>query len=165
MRVTARAEPDAGARIEVTDTGVGIPTAELPHIFDRFYRGSANNEARSAGSGLGLAIAKSIVDLHHGTIAVESRVGDGSRFVVTLPRDPRGVTGVEPAVRESPAGQRDGEPERRVLATAEIRGRNVDDSSPVDDSRVNPVPASLSVRSGQSEPELSTPPERSTSPQ
>ena len=88
VRVSAAATPEGGARIEVTDTGVGIHPAELPHIFDRFYRGSQANEARGTGSGLGLSIVKSIVDMHRGTIEVESRVGRGSRFVVVLPRDP-----------------------------------------------------------------------------
>jgi signal transduction histidine kinase len=80
--------PD-GARIDVTDTGVGIDASELPRIFDRFYRGSRANEARGSGSGLGLAIVRSIVDMHHGSIAVDSRLGTGSRFTVILPRDPR----------------------------------------------------------------------------
>ena len=88
VRVSAADTPDGGARIEVTDTGVGIHPAELPHIFDRFYRGSQANEARGTGSGLGLSIVKSIVDMHRGTIEVESQVGRGSRFVVVLPRDP-----------------------------------------------------------------------------
>lgn len=88
VQVTATREAGGGARIEVADTGVGIHPAELPHIFERFYRGSQANEARSTGSGLGLSIVKSIVDMHHGTIEVESRVGRGARFVVTLPRDP-----------------------------------------------------------------------------
>ena len=57
---------DDGARIEVRDTGVGIDQSELPHIFERFYRGTMANEARGSGSGLGLAIVKSIVDLHSG---------------------------------------------------------------------------------------------------
>jgi signal transduction histidine kinase len=76
------------AQLVVTDTGPGISAQDLPHIFERFYRGSHANEARGTGSGLGLAIVKSIVDMHQGTIVVESRVGKGSRFVVTLPRDP-----------------------------------------------------------------------------
>ena len=91
VRVSAVALPDGGARIDVADTGVGIDPAELPRIFERFYRGSAANEARSTGSGLGLAIVKSIVDMHHGTIAVESRLGGGTRFTVILPRDPGSV--------------------------------------------------------------------------
>jgi signal transduction histidine kinase len=78
-----------GARIDVRDTGVGIDASELPRIFDRFYRGSRANEARGSGSGLGLAIVRSIVDMHHGSIAVDSRLGSGSRFTVILPRDPR----------------------------------------------------------------------------
>ena len=98
VHVTARRQPDGGARIEVTDSGVGIHPAEMPRIFERFYRGSEANEARSTGSGLGLAIVKSIVDMHHGTIEVESRVKRGSRFVVTLPRDPR-----EPPAPSAPA--------------------------------------------------------------
>jgi two-component system, OmpR family, sensor histidine kinase BaeS len=80
-----------GGRISVIDTGVGIDAAELPHIFDRFYRGSRAHEARSSGSGLGLAIVRSVVEMHGGRIAVESRAGDGSgsTFTVTLPADPR----------------------------------------------------------------------------
>jgi K+-sensing histidine kinase KdpD len=78
-----------GARIVVSDTGVGIDASELPHIFERFYRGSRASEARGSGSGLGLAIVHSIVDMHGGTVAVESTVGAGSTFTVWLPRDPR----------------------------------------------------------------------------
>jgi len=89
VRVSVRPDGDGGAQLEVSDTGVGIDAAELPRIFERFYRGSRMHEARSTGSGLGLAIVKSIVDMHGGTIAVESQVGKGSTFVVTLPRDPR----------------------------------------------------------------------------
>jgi signal transduction histidine kinase len=90
-----------GAEIEVRDTGVGIDPAELPRIFERFYRGSRANEARGSGSGLGLAIVKSIVDMHGGLITVESRLGAGSTFVVTLPRDPR----VETVPTPSAAGE------------------------------------------------------------
>ncbi len=98
VTVDLAAAPD-GARIEVSDTGVGIEPAELPHIFERFYRGSRANEARGSGSGLGLAIVHSIVDMHGGAIEVESRVGGGSRFIVTLPRDPRLIEGTPAAVR------------------------------------------------------------------
>ena len=85
----------------VADTGVGIDASELPHIFERFYRGSRSNEARGSGSGLGLAIVKSIVDMHGGRVSVESRLGTGTTVIVTLPRDPRagGATeGADPAV-------------------------------------------------------------------
>ena len=78
-----------GAWLEVRDTGVGIDASEIPHVFERFYRGSRANEARGSGSGLGLAIVKSIVDMHGGRITVESRVGAGTTFTVILPRDPK----------------------------------------------------------------------------
>ena len=91
------ASAEGGARIDVVDTGVGIDAAELPHIFERFYRGSQANEARGSGSGLGLAIVRSIVDMHHGTIAVDSRLGSGSRFTVLLPSDPRTAESPPPA--------------------------------------------------------------------
>ena len=138
VRVTARAERDGGARIEVVDTGVGIPASEMPLIFDRFYRGTELNEARSTGSGLGLAIVKSIVDLHHGTIVVESGVGHGSRFVVTLPKDPRAIIEVEPAPDPIDGAEALGSPAR-----APVHGRDVkvDDSSPTPDPVVNPDPA------------------------
>jgi signal transduction histidine kinase len=85
---------EGGAQIEVRDNGVGIDTAELPRIFERFYRGSLANEARGSGSGLGLAIVKSIVDMHGGRVTVDSRLGRGSSFIVTLPRDPRHAEGL-----------------------------------------------------------------------
>jgi signal transduction histidine kinase len=133
VRVTARAEPDGGARIEVVDSGIGIKASELPLVFDRFYRGSGSNEARGSGSGLGLAIVKSIVDMHHGTIAVESAVGRGTRFVVSLPRDPREVAEVAPA-----------EPDEASAwpATAPSR-QNVEVSSPSATPPVNPDAAPL----------------------
>jgi signal transduction histidine kinase len=68
----------------VEDRGPGIAPDLLPHIFERFARGDAARSAR--GSGLGLAIAKALVDGQKGTLTVETRVGAGSRFTVTLPR-------------------------------------------------------------------------------
>ena len=85
--VSVRAQRDRSGQIVVTDTGSGIDASELPRIFERFYRGSRENEARSSGSGLGLAIVKSIVDMHGGRIAVESRIGVGTAVIVTLPAD------------------------------------------------------------------------------
>jgi len=67
--------------IRVTDTGCGIPTDELPRIFDRFHK-----SRDSHGSGLGLAIARDLVTAHGGTIRAESEVGRGTRVMVTLPR-------------------------------------------------------------------------------
>lgn len=69
--------------LQVTDTGVGIPLAEQPYIFDRFYR--ASNTMGEPGTGLGLAIVKSIVENHQGRIWVESTPGKGTTFTTILP--------------------------------------------------------------------------------
>jgi len=108
-----------GARVEVSDTGVGIDPAELPHIFERFYRGSRANEARGSGSGLGLAIVHSIVGMHGGAVEVESRVGSGSRFVVTLPRDPRLVEGTPAAARADVASTAGSKPKMHETSPSE----------------------------------------------
>jgi signal transduction histidine kinase len=84
-----------GAMIRVIDTGTGIDAEELPHIFDRFYRGSRASEARGSGSGLGLAIVRSIVDMHGGRIAVDSRLDHGTTFTVTLPANLRTPAGAK----------------------------------------------------------------------
>ena len=72
--------------VEVTDTGAGIPADELPHIFERFYRGTNTGEARASGSGLGLAIVRSIVEMHDGQIELASEVGKGTQVRIILPR-------------------------------------------------------------------------------
>jgi len=79
--------PDAGdtATIAVRDTGRGIPAADLPHVFDKFYRVKSHAADGTPGTGLGLAIVKSIVDLHGGRVRVESVEGAGSTFFVDLP--------------------------------------------------------------------------------
>ena len=81
-------EADDRATIEVRDDGPGIPADELPHVFDRFYRGTNTGDARASGSGLGLAIVRSIVEMHGGEIDVASVVGEGTAFRVALPREP-----------------------------------------------------------------------------
>ena len=86
--VTVSLEPVAdGALLVVADTGVGIDAAELPHVFDRFYRGTLANEERGTGSGLGLSIVRSVVEMHGGTVSVESVLDEGTRVTVHLPRD------------------------------------------------------------------------------
>jgi signal transduction histidine kinase len=135
-----------GARIDVADTGVGIDPAELPHIFERFYRGSRANEARGSGSGLGLAIVQSIVDMHGGSISVQTHVGTGSRFTVLLPRDPRLIEGTPAAARadvasasDAPTAQAEG-----VSTDGKVRpepARNMTETSPTDRPQVNPEPA------------------------
>ena len=83
-------------QVEVEDTGRGIDEADLERVFDKFERvGSPTEE----GSGLGLPIAKDLVELHHGRIWVESRLGQGSRFVVRLPLRPTSPTAEQPAER------------------------------------------------------------------
>lgn len=69
----------------VRDTGVGIDATALPYLFDRFYRADRGRNRAVGGTGLGLAIVQSIVQRHKGTIAVESAVGEGSIFTVTVP--------------------------------------------------------------------------------
>jgi signal transduction histidine kinase len=81
-----------GAVITVRDTGVGIDATELPHVFDRFYRGARSTELRAAGSGLGLSIARSVVEMHGGRIAIASTLGKGTEVEVFLPKDPRPTT-------------------------------------------------------------------------
>ena len=73
------------ATVTVADTGMGIPEKELPHIFERFFRGDEPRLAQISGTGLGLAIVKEIMELHGGRITVESKVKEGSTFTVWLP--------------------------------------------------------------------------------
>lgn len=76
-----------GYQITISDTGVGIPAAALPHLFDRFYRvDPARSQTSKAGSGLGLAIAQAIVQNHQGQIQISSTVGQGTIVTVTLPQ-------------------------------------------------------------------------------
>jgi two-component system heavy metal sensor histidine kinase CusS len=72
-------------RLEVTDTGIGIPDEIHARIFDRFYRADASRNRDDGSTGLGLAIAKWIVEAHAATITVSSTVGRGSSFAVSLP--------------------------------------------------------------------------------
>jgi len=77
-----------GATMVVRDSGPGIPVEERGMVFERFFRGTNVGEARASGSGLGLAIARSIVEMHAGTISVDSAPGEGATFSVFVPRLP-----------------------------------------------------------------------------
>lgn len=79
LRIT---KSDDQVYLEVQDTGIGIESEDLAHIFERFYRGRNVRQSRIHGTGLGLAIVKEIVDLHDGKIEVRSKIGEGSTFQV-----------------------------------------------------------------------------------
>jgi signal transduction histidine kinase len=89
-RISLSASREAGStaevlRLSLADTGTGIAPEDLPYVFDRFYR---SDRARSEGqgeSGLGLPIARSLVEMHQGTIAVQSVLGEGTTFQISLP--------------------------------------------------------------------------------
>jgi signal transduction histidine kinase len=72
------------AVITISDAGIGISEEELPHIFDDFYSGRSN-QVQEKGSGIGLAISRRIVETHNGTISVDSKLGEGSKFRIQLP--------------------------------------------------------------------------------
>jgi signal transduction histidine kinase len=86
----------ATAAVAVSDTGEGITPESQPFVFDRFYRGDASREGRSAG--LGLPIARGLAAAHQGSIALESAVGRGSTFTLRLPARP------VPPAPDTPAG-------------------------------------------------------------
>ncbi|MBU3143354.1 HAMP domain-containing sensor histidine kinase [Clostridium sp. CF012] len=72
--------------IKVVDTGLGIDEKDLPYLFERFYRSDVSRNKDSGGSGIGLTITKALVEAHNGKIFVESKVGEGSTFIIELPK-------------------------------------------------------------------------------
>lgn len=85
IMLRAEIEPERVTLI-VEDTGLGIPQNDIPHLFDKFYRVSNNSHKQIEGTGLGLSIVKSIVEQHGGKIWVESDLGKGSKFCISLPK-------------------------------------------------------------------------------
>jgi signal transduction histidine kinase len=92
IRACARAL-EQGVEVSVADTGIGIAEGSLDAIFEAFKQLDGSSTRAHGGTGLGLSIAKKIVELHGGRIRVDSRVGEGSRFSVWLPRVPLGLQG------------------------------------------------------------------------
>ena len=120
VRVDGPAASRDGARDRRSPTPASASTpAELPRIFERFYRGSRANEARGSGSGLGLAIVRSIVDMHGGTVAVESRLGRRLAVHGDAAARPADVAGTPAAERADVAGGQ-GRADRRTAPRANL---------------------------------------------
>jgi signal transduction histidine kinase len=79
-------ETPTHARVEVSDTGVGIPESELPRIFERFHRVAGATGRTHEGAGIGLALVRELVELHGGSVHVESRLGKGTTFRIEIPK-------------------------------------------------------------------------------
>jgi signal transduction histidine kinase len=84
IRIELYRRRDGQIEFKIADTGIGIAADDLAHIFERFYKADKSRERSNKGSGLGLSIVRKIVDLHHGTIDVQSAVGEGTTFTVSL---------------------------------------------------------------------------------
>lgn len=96
-RIRIDVEPTSDQRgvcLRVADSGVGISPQDLPHVFERFYRGDKgrDREGTTRGTGLGLAISRAVVEEHGGLIDVQSEVGRGTTFTITLPADDRNLS-------------------------------------------------------------------------
>jgi len=76
---------DGQVHVEVADTGSGIPADQIPRVFDRFYRVDPSRTPSSGGAGLGLSIVKSIMDLHSGSVEIQSHVGKGTEVRLLFP--------------------------------------------------------------------------------
>ena len=111
--------------IEVADTGIGIPSDDLPHVFDRFFR--SGNASSSTGSGIGLSLVKQYVELHGGTVSARSEVGKGSTFTVLVPV---GNAGTAPLPDEESEEDVDVDGRKRILVVddnADFRNYLVDE--------------------------------------
>ena len=86
IKVVVKELKDSTVEIKIKDTGIGIPANRLPKIFDRFYQVDGSQTREHEGTGIGLALAKSLIELHKGKISVNSKEGEGSEFIIALPR-------------------------------------------------------------------------------
>ncbi|WP_327707800.1 ATP-binding protein [Streptomyces sp. NBC_00464] len=111
--VTLRAygsEPEDAVLVDVTDTGTGIPAADLAHVFDRFWRAEKSRSRRTGGSGLGLAIVRKLAEAHGGTATAVSVPGEGSVFTLRLPADRPGDDLAKGSSNGSANGSANGSP-------------------------------------------------------
>jgi signal transduction histidine kinase len=94
--VSTRVSDDDPPRVQirVADRGLGIDASDLPHIFKPFYRGRRAVDAQVRGAGVGLSVVRHVVDSHGGSVAVDSRVGQGTTVVVELPANMAQVVAV-----------------------------------------------------------------------
>jgi two-component system phosphate regulon sensor histidine kinase PhoR len=111
--VTGRvAEGGKAVQISISDEGIGVSPEHLPRLFDRFYRVDNRDNREIGGTGIGLALVKALVEAHHGTVTVDSEVGQGSTFMVTLPIEQKearhGAHGTGKGLVMSPTGRRPG---------------------------------------------------------
>jgi signal transduction histidine kinase len=97
VEVTVESLHDAIVRIRVADRGIGIDAADLPHIFQPFYRGRRALDSQVRGSGIGLSVVMHVVRMHGGDVQVDSRAGEGTTVTIVLP------------ATASPNSQEDGE--------------------------------------------------------
>ncbi|HEY8754995.1 MAG TPA: ATP-binding protein [Candidatus Dormibacteraeota bacterium] len=89
-------------RIEIADQGVGIPTGDLPRIFDRFFQVDSSATRRFGGTGMGLALVKRLVSAHGASVHIESVEGEGTRVTLLWPADPDPADGGASAAAEEP---------------------------------------------------------------
>jgi len=98
VTIAAAREPD-GLVLSVADTGVGIPEADQARVFDKFERGNGNGDASHSGAGLGLSLVKSLIELHGGTVTIQSNPGQGTTVRCRLPAAPEAAC--EPAAAQT----------------------------------------------------------------
>jgi signal transduction histidine kinase len=142
-RISMRVEDlPAGVNVRVSDSGRGIPPDALPHVFERFFQASGTDQRRDGGVGIGLALAKELVELHGGTMSVESLVGEGSTFSLIIPF---GKEHIRPDVVER---------RREFMPLEELRRRREDPESPPKTGRPETVTAQEHTGAPPTEPAL-----------